>query len=85
MPATWRSYGRGGDVHDPHDAILGAARFLAAAGAPRDERAALYRYNPSRLYVTAVTRFAHRMRSDPLAFYGFYASGAAVSGSPPRG
>ena len=33
MPATWRSYGRGGDVHDPHDAILGAARFLAAAGA----------------------------------------------------
>ena len=33
MPATWRSYGRGGDVQDPHDAILGAARFLAAAGA----------------------------------------------------
>jgi membrane-bound lytic murein transglycosylase B len=77
MPATWRSYGRGGDVHDPHDAILGAARFLAAAGARRDEAQALYRYNPSGLYVTAVRRYAHRMRADPLAFYGFYASGAA--------
>jgi membrane-bound lytic murein transglycosylase B len=77
MPATWRSYGRGGDVHDPHDAILGAARFLAAAGARQDEAQALYRYNPSDLYVTAVQRYAHRMRADPLAFYAFYASGAA--------
>ena len=77
MPATWRSYGRGGDVHDPHDAILGAARFLAAAGARRDEAQALYRYNPSGLYVTAVRRYAHRLRADPLAFYAFYASGAA--------
>ena len=77
MPATWRSYGGGGDVHDPHDAILGAARFLAAAGARRDEAQALYRYNPSGLYVTAVRRYAHRMRADPLAFYALYASGAA--------
>ena len=77
MPATWDSYGHGGDVHDPHDAILGAARFLAAAGARHDEAAALYRYNPSQLYVTAVSRYARRMRSDPLAFYALYASGAA--------
>jgi hypothetical protein len=27
-------------VHDPHDAILGPARFLAAAGARHDEAAA---------------------------------------------
>jgi len=33
MPSTWASYGQG-DVHDPHAAILGAARFLRAAGAP---------------------------------------------------
>jgi len=33
MPSTWASYGRG-DVHDPHAAILAAARFLRAAGAP---------------------------------------------------
>jgi membrane-bound lytic murein transglycosylase B len=77
MPATWRSYGRGGDVHDPRDAILGAARFLAAAGAVDDEAQALYRYNPSDLYVTAVRRYAHRMRADPLAFYAFYGSGAS--------
>ena len=76
MPATWRSYGRGGDVHDPHDAILGAARFLAAAGARSDEAGALYRYNPSPLYVTAVSRYARVMRRDPLAFYALYASGA---------
>jgi soluble lytic murein transglycosylase-like protein len=75
MPATWRSYGRG-DVHDPHDAILGAARFLAAAGARHDEAGALHRYNPSSLYVTAVSRYARVMRRDPLAFYALYASGA---------
>ena len=34
MPATWRAYGLGGDVHDPHDAILGAANYLHANGAP---------------------------------------------------
>ena len=76
MPATWRTYGRGGDVHDPHDAILGAARFLAAAGARRDEAGALYSYNPSSLYVTAVSRYARVLRRDALAFYALYASGA---------
>jgi len=79
IPSTWRAYGRGGDVHDPHDAILGAARFLAAAGARHDEAGALYRYNPSSLYVTAVSRYARVMRRNPLAYYAFYASGA---GSP---
>jgi soluble lytic murein transglycosylase-like protein len=78
MPATWRSYGHGGDIHDPHDAILGAARFLAAAGAARSEAAALYRYNPSQLYVTAVSRYARLMTRDPLAYYGLYASGAGA-------
>jgi soluble lytic murein transglycosylase-like protein len=76
IPATWRSYGRGGDVQDPHDAILGAARFLAAGGALEDEAGALYRYNPSSLYVTAVSRYARVLRRDPLAFYALYASGA---------
>jgi soluble lytic murein transglycosylase-like protein len=76
IPSTWAAYGRGGDVHDPHDAILGAARFLAASGARYDEAGALYRYNPSSLYVTAVSRYLRVMRRDPLAFYAFYASGA---------
>jgi soluble lytic murein transglycosylase-like protein len=30
LPSTWATYGRG-SVHDPHQAILGAARFLHAA------------------------------------------------------
>ena len=34
LPDTWRRYGLGGDVHDPHDAILGAANYLHANGAP---------------------------------------------------
>ena len=29
LAGTWRVYGMGGDVHDPHDAILGAAAAVA--------------------------------------------------------
>lgn len=71
MPSTWASYGRG-DVHDPHAAILGAARFLRAAGAPGDERGALYRYNPSSAYVDAVERYAGRIRRSVRAFAQYY-------------
>jgi membrane-bound lytic murein transglycosylase B len=73
IPATWRAYGLGGDVHDPHDAILGAANYLHANGAPRDNRRALLRYNPSPLYVDAVVRYAREIRNDRRAFYEYYA------------
>jgi membrane-bound lytic murein transglycosylase B len=69
---TWRAYGLGGDVHDPHDAILGAANYLHANGAPADNARALYHYNPSRLYVDAVRRYARHMRS-PTGFRFYYA------------
>jgi soluble lytic murein transglycosylase-like protein len=72
MPATWRAYGLGGDVHDPHDAILGAANYLHANGAPRDLRRALYHYNPSSAYVDAVLRYARRIGADRRAFYELY-------------
>jgi membrane-bound lytic murein transglycosylase B len=72
MPATWRAYGRGGDVHDPHDAILGAANYLHANGAPRDLRRALHAYNPSAAYVDAVLRYARRVGADRRAFYELY-------------
>jgi membrane-bound lytic murein transglycosylase B len=72
MPDTWRMYGLGGDVHDPHDAILGAANYLRASGARRSIRRALYAYNPSPLYVDAVLRYARRIRVDIRAFYEFY-------------
>jgi membrane-bound lytic murein transglycosylase B len=73
VPATWRAYGLGGDVHDPHDAILGAANYLHENGAPQNNRRALFRYNPSPLYVDAVLRYARRIRSDRRAFYEYYA------------
>jgi membrane-bound lytic murein transglycosylase B len=72
MPATWRAYGLGGDVHDPHDAILGAANYLHANGAPRDLRRALHAYNPSAAYVDAVLRYARRLGADRHAFYELY-------------
>jgi membrane-bound lytic murein transglycosylase B len=73
IPSTWRAYGMGGDVHDPHDAILGAANYLRASGAPRDYRRALYAYNPSLDYVNAVLRYVRRIRSDRRAYYAFHA------------
>jgi membrane-bound lytic murein transglycosylase B len=75
---TWATYGAGGDVHDPHDAILGAARLLRAGGAPNDERGALLRYNPSSLYVTAVEGYARVMRRDPRGYFALYAWPAPV-------
>jgi membrane-bound lytic murein transglycosylase B len=72
MPATWRAYGLGGDVHDPHDAILGAANYLHANGAPGQLRRALHAYNPSAAYVDAVLRYARRLGADRHAFYELY-------------
>ena len=72
-PATWRAYGLGGDVHDPHDAILGAANYLAANGGRTDERDALWHYNPSSLYVDAVLHLAHRIAHVRYAFAEYYA------------
>jgi len=73
IPSTWAAYGMGGDIHDPHDAVLGAANYLHANGAPRDYRRALYAYNRSRLYVDAVLAYADRIRLDPRNFFAYYA------------
>jgi soluble lytic murein transglycosylase-like protein len=83
IPSTWRRYGLGGNIHDPHDAIIGAANYLHANGAPRNDRRALYRYNPSSLYVDAVLRYARRFRADPRAYYVFYSRQVFVR--TPRG
>lgn len=72
IPATWRAYGMGGDVHDPHDAIMGAANYLRASGAPGSYRRALYAYNPSQLYVDAVLAYARRIRRSPRAYFAYY-------------
>jgi hypothetical protein len=72
LPATWRRYGGGGDVHATGDAVLAAARMLRASGAPADMGRALHAYNPDRRYVRAVTAYAERMRAEPRAFLGYH-------------
>jgi soluble lytic murein transglycosylase-like protein len=83
IPSTWRVYGLGGDVHDPHDAILGAANYLHANGAPADYTRALYHYNPSPLYVDAVLRYASWIRNDPRTYLVLYSRQVFVR--TPRG
>jgi hypothetical protein len=72
IPTTWDAYGLGGDVHDPHDAIIGAANYLASSGAPEDDRTALYHYNPVNDYVAAVLLYARQMTRDPRTYYAYY-------------
>lgn len=72
VPSTWAGYGMGGDIHDPHDAILGAANYLHHSGSPSDDRRALFAYNHSRAYVNAVLRYANQMKRDPRNYYAYY-------------
>lgn len=77
MPATWQAYGMGGNVWKPHDAIMGAANYLAATGAASGTdaglRNALYAYNHDVRYVRAVLHYTQLMRDDPRAFLGLHA------------
>ena len=72
IPATWKAYGMGGDVDDPHDAIMGAANYLRASGAPAAYARALYAYNPSQSYVDAVLRYARQIRRDRRAYFAYH-------------
>lgn len=71
LPSTWEAYGQG-DIENTHDAIAAAARYLAANGAPERMADALYRYNPTPRYVTAVTAYATQMEADERAFQAYY-------------
>ena len=72
MPATWDAYGNGGDIMDPHDSIMGAARYLRASGAPADMRGALWAYNHSFEYVDAIQIYAREIKRDPRMLYAYY-------------
>ena len=72
IPSTWAAYGMGGDIRDPHDAIMGAANYLRASGAPGSYSRAVFAYNHSQLYVRAILRYARRMARDPRAFYAYW-------------
>ena len=71
LPATWAAYGRGGDVQDTGDAIRGAAHYLAAMGARRDLRRAIWHYNQHEAYVDAVLGFASLVAADPWRLAGW--------------
>jgi hypothetical protein len=72
IPSTWVAYGMGGDIQDPHDAILGAANYLHRSGAPGSYRQALYAYNHSRPYVDAVLLYARLIQRDIRNYFAMY-------------
>lgn len=65
LPGTWQEYGQGGNIMDPHDSILAAARLLVHNGAPVNMRNAIWHYNNSYDYVDSVEAFARAYRVDP--------------------
>jgi soluble lytic murein transglycosylase-like protein len=73
LPSTWRAYGLGGDIREPHDAILGAANYLRASGGRPSLRRALFAYNRSPLYVDAVVRLAGRIRKGDRTYVTLWA------------
>jgi membrane-bound lytic murein transglycosylase B len=72
MPATWRAYGLGGNVHRDRDAIMGAANYLRASGAPGHMRRALFAYNHSNAYVDSLLRYTQLIERDARNLYVFY-------------
>ena len=68
IPSTWAAYGEG-DINDPHDAILAAARYLAANGGDTEAglENALYRYNNHSGYVAGILAYASVLERDPRA------------------
>ena len=54
------------------DAILAAGRLLAANGGAANIAKAIFAYNNSHQYVTAVQDYATVLLAAPSAFYGYY-------------
>jgi murein DD-endopeptidase MepM/ murein hydrolase activator NlpD len=76
MPATWDAYGVDGnrdglkDPYNPVDAIFAAARYLKAAGAETDLRAAIFAYNHADWYVDSVLMRARYIGGLPSDLVG---------------
>jgi murein DD-endopeptidase MepM/ murein hydrolase activator NlpD len=76
MPATWTTYGvdANGDGQkdplNPADAIFAAARYLRAAGADKDLRAAIFAYNHANWYVDSVVLRAQLIGGLPSNLVG---------------
>ena len=71
MPSTWLQYGVDAlnagyaDPYNPVDAIFAAARYLRAAGAATNLRAAIFSYNHSNEYVESVLLRAKLISTFP--------------------
>ncbi len=72
LPSTFATYGDGGDVRAPRDAIMAAGRYLAANGFAGDPDHAIFRYNNASQYVAAVNQYAAALAEDPAAFGDYY-------------
>lgn len=75
IPSTWARWGRG-DINDPADSIMAAARYLASNGftrGPRGVANALFEYNNHPAYVRGVTHYAQVMEDDPEAYDDYHA------------
>jgi hypothetical protein len=83
LASTWATYGvdaegsGAADRWDPADAIYGAAKYLHAAGAPNDYRAAIYAYNHAGWYVAEVEEWAARYRVPAASVRTSLAGGEA--------
>jgi hypothetical protein len=97
MPATWSEYGvdvtrkgrldRGGrpDPYRPRDAIFSAARYLAANGAKRDVRGAIFAYNHAGWYVDEVLQTAKGitgLKGVRLKLHAMRATARQLNGAP---
>jgi hypothetical protein len=87
MPSTWLQYGVDAldagyaDPDNPVDAIFAAARYLRAAGAQTNLRAAILAYNHSEEYVESVLLRAKLISSYPTAVIATLTG--LVDGRPP--
>jgi len=72
LPTTWEEVSEGGDIHNPADAIPGAARYLVQRGGLEDISAGLWGYNNSDHYGNAVLAYAEMVTFDERARRGFY-------------
>ena len=88
LPATWKTYGDGGNIMDPAAAIPAAARLLAANGAPGNLPHAIFAYNHSIAYVQLVLSWASRYAAagaQAIAAAGSVACQQAAVGPLPAG
>src|SRR5215213_9646177 len=76
MPGTWRQYGvdanddKKKDPYNPVDAIFASARYLKAAGGPKDMRKAVFAYNHADWYVDSVMLRARLIAGLPSDLVG---------------